>query len=72
MDDWEGVGPLYVLFFRIFRVVAKNGSSISDCYEKRDGGTRWWVPFRRSLHPLEKTQNGELLNFFSNVVCAGI
>lgn len=36
LDDWVGVGPIYVLFSRIFRVVANKESSVMDCYEERD------------------------------------
>ena len=42
-------------------------STVSDCYEVRDGCTLWGVTFRKSLRLSEEVQYGELLSLLSNV-----
>lgn len=32
VDDWLGVGPLFLSFPRLFRVVVKRGALVKDCY----------------------------------------
>lgn len=32
-DDWVGVGPLIILYPRVFWLVDNKEASVSDCYE---------------------------------------
>lgn len=55
VDDWLGVGLLFQLFPRIFKVMSNKKSSIKDCYEGGRGFVSWEVSFRRVLGPYEES-----------------
>ena len=56
LDSWLGVGPLYSLFPRLFRLAIKNDYSVRDCFELMSGCIIWEVTFKRSLRELEGSQ----------------
>ena len=37
-DDWVGVGPLRLLFPRIFRVVSNKEASVKECFVSLECG----------------------------------
>ena len=66
LDDWVGIGSLYGLFPRLFRLAVNKESSVSDCFEVRNECLVWGVSFRRTLRPLEGVQYEELLSILAN------
>lgn len=53
LDNWVNVGPLCVLFPRLFRLAVDKESSISDCFVVRSGCMVWGVSLTRSLQQLK-------------------
>lgn len=65
------MGPLHVLYPKVFRVVSNTKSYVSDYYEWRGNKVSWSLSFRRGLHQFEESQYGELSSFLSNLFFAG-
>ena len=58
LDDWVGVGPLYELFPRVFRLVSNKEFHVTNCCGVRDGCTLWGVTFRRGLRCRRRSNMG--------------
>lgn len=63
VDDCSGIGPLCVLFPRVFRVVSNKKSSVSDYFVWGQGNGSWCLSFRRVLHRFKESQYGEFACF---------
>ena len=67
-DDQVGMGLLYRLFPRVFRVVSNKESSVKECYVWVGDVVSWDISFRRALRPLELVEFESLSNLLGNVV----
>lgn len=45
LDDWIGVGPLFVLFSSLFRTTINKEAFVSDCFEGMSGCILWGYDF---------------------------
>lgn len=53
--DWVGIGPLFILFPRMFWVLYNRESPVKDCYGVGEGAFCWHVLGRTVLHHLEES-----------------
>ena len=66
-DDCVGVGPLNLLFPRLFRVVSKKDNSVKECYVWDENVLSWNISYRRALRRSEVEVKESLSNLLSNI-----
>lgn len=64
-DDWMAVGPLCLLFPKVFRVVSSKESSVKKWYVLDGNVVSWDVSVRRNLHQLELVERESLLSLLA-------
>ena len=62
-----GVGPLNLLFPRLFRVVSKKDAAVKDCYVWDGNEMSWNISFRWALRQSEVEVSESLSNLLSNI-----
>ena len=65
------MGPLHLLFPRVFRVVSNKGLSVKECYVWVGNVVSWDISFRSALRQSELVEFESLLSLFANVVLCG-
>lgn len=61
------MGPLSILFHRVFRVMSNKESSVKECYIVEGSSIIWDVSFRKSLRQNKEFEYESLLCFLSNI-----
>lgn len=65
--DWVGVGPVYILLTRVFRVVSNEDSSVKECYIWDGEHLSWDVSVGRVLRQSDSIEFESLLSILANV-----
>ena len=68
-DDCMGVGPLHLLFPRMFRVASNKETSVKECYVWVGNVVSWNISIRRPLHQSELMEHETLLSILTNILC---